>query len=241
MKHLVTSGCSFTETRSNIVTSWAKHLAKELDLELHNYAYSSMGNSLIARQAIYGVEKLLETNSPEDILVGIMWSGADRGDYFDQDVRLGAMNGIDSCLENPISFVEENKGNWIIQNAGWNHPSSNLWYKHFWNPLGGLINTLEKVMWTQNYLDSKGVKYFMSTYSNKACPLDTDNINLNWMRNSLDLSKFCDFGMYEWCRDHGEVGFTREFEGDVAHPNSKQHLEYTNKVIIPYLKQYDYI
>lgn len=238
MKHLVTSGCSFTETRSNIVVSWAQHLSNKLNLELHNYGYSSMGNSLIARQAIFGVEKLLQHYNPEDILVGIMWSGSDRGDYFDQDVKLGAMNGVDSCIENPITFA---KGNWIIQNAGWDHPSSSIWYKHFWNPIGGLINTLERIMWTQNYLDSKGIKYFMSTYSSKGCPIDTDDENINWMRNSLDLSKFCDFGMYEWCRDHGEVGFTREFEGDVSHPNSKQHMEYMNKVIIPYLKQYDYI
>jgi hypothetical protein len=82
MKQLITSGCSFSECRSHVGT-WPKHLADALPDYAHvSTAMGSQGNGLISRRAIYQVTEALKQTSPEDILVGIMWSGPDRHDFY---------------------------------------------------------------------------------------------------------------------------------------------------------------
>ena len=83
-KILNTSGCSFSECVTYIAGNgtWPRHLAKTLEEHEHvSYAMGSQGNGLISRSIIYGVTKALQTYKPEDILVGVMWSGSNRHDF----------------------------------------------------------------------------------------------------------------------------------------------------------------
>ena len=83
-KLLITSGCSFSEciTVNAGKGTWPNHLAKMLpDYKHVSYAMGSQGNGLISRGIIYGVCEALKTHSPNEILVGVMWSGSSRHDY----------------------------------------------------------------------------------------------------------------------------------------------------------------
>jgi hypothetical protein len=109
-KLLITSGCSFSECISPAVKTWPKHLAKELiDYTHQSYAMGSQGNGLISRGIVYGVNEALKTHSPEDILVGVMWSGTDRHDFRCTNPKLlhfvsdKVNNG---WIENPTSFIK---------------------------------------------------------------------------------------------------------------------------------------
>ena len=67
MKHLITSGCSFSETHSSHINTWPRHLNRMLpEYTLTNRAMSSQGNGLISRGIIYEVNEKLKTNNAEE-------------------------------------------------------------------------------------------------------------------------------------------------------------------------------
>ena len=69
-KHLIISGCSFSETHSQH-TSWSEHLVKMLPHHaLTSKALGSQGNGLISRSIIYEVSKKLK-NQISDFAMGI--------------------------------------------------------------------------------------------------------------------------------------------------------------------------
>jgi hypothetical protein len=77
-KKLIASGCSFTFEP----WSWPTPTSQLLNMDLINVGMGSQGNGLISKKIIYTVDKELKKTKPEDILVGIMWSGIDRHDVY---------------------------------------------------------------------------------------------------------------------------------------------------------------
>ena len=53
-KHLLTSGCSFTDESYNL--SWPTFTSQKLGVELTNVGKISTGNSLIARKVIINIQ-----------------------------------------------------------------------------------------------------------------------------------------------------------------------------------------
>ena len=98
MKHLITSGCSFTShKRVNLqrnesdfledhiqfwyYTHWLKTLKPELDV--YNMGSPGSGNLLITRSAIYKAKQLLKSGvKGEDISIIVEWSNFHRKSYF---------------------------------------------------------------------------------------------------------------------------------------------------------------
>ena len=165
-KHLVASGCSFSANIRPLpeYNSWPNEVARHYDLNLINTALSSQGNSLIARKAIYAVDKLLKDGvSPEDILVGFFWSGSDRTAFYSTDeTPIGvSTDNYKFGVENPTRFVPGAIGGWKILNMHWDNEDCLYYYGHYHHEIGGVINTLERIQWTQLYLESKGIKYFI--------------------------------------------------------------------------------
>jgi hypothetical protein len=79
-KHLVTSGCSFSD---NSDLHWPHYLSKKLNLELYNRGMSSAGNGWISKSIIYQTQLLLDSGvHPEEILVVAMWTDIARYDIF---------------------------------------------------------------------------------------------------------------------------------------------------------------
>ena len=76
MKILITGGCSFSADDY----CWPVHLQNKLSYDTHyQTGVGSSGNDLISRKVIWQVNKCLKSGiKPEDMLVGIMWSGKER-------------------------------------------------------------------------------------------------------------------------------------------------------------------
>jgi len=73
-KHIITSGCSFSDISNHY--TWPLHLSNSYGISCNHIALGSQGNGLIARKAVYAVQQALQQGyKPEEILVGIMWSG----------------------------------------------------------------------------------------------------------------------------------------------------------------------
>jgi hypothetical protein len=71
-KHLVTSGCSFTEGHMiGKIGSWAYHLSEMLGLKLYNKASGGQGNEWICDSII---SHLINQETMEDVVVGVAWS-----------------------------------------------------------------------------------------------------------------------------------------------------------------------
>ncbi len=194
--NLVTSGCSFTAYDG----CWPYWLVRKLiqdnpetDISLINTGYGGQGNEIISRKAIYSVNKLLKKGiKSKDILVGIMWSGADRKSFYsDEKTVLQRWFGVDNPLDItnddyerdpggnlnippvPLQWPTNDRyGRYYLITPGSADPNNFLhspgaenWYKNFHNSSIAVAQTYENVLRTQWYLEKHNIKYFMQTYT----------------------------------------------------------------------------
>jgi len=234
MKTLITSGCSFSECINHTGT-WPRHLADALPNYQHtSTAMGSQGNGLISRRVLYQVTEALKENSAEEILVGIMWSGPDRHDYY--TTTSPVVFKEDLWMENPTRFVPNGQGAWNIVSPGWRMPAAANYYVNFHDQIAQYIYTLEHILRTQWFLQFLGVKYFMSTYTGAVLPpiVKTHN-DTQHLYQLLDQDMFLPVtSEYEWCRDHSGLPFPMPAD---PHPSVEQHQAFVNQIILPYLKE----
>jgi hypothetical protein len=235
-KILITGGCSFSECMYN--ATWPRHLEDALSVyRLASTAVGSQGNGLISRKIIYQVSKLLASRRAEDLLVGIMWSGPDRHDYYIHDTNTAPIVlKEDSAMKNPIRFIHKTEGSWTMISPGWRMPASVNYYANFHDSIGHYIYTLEHILRTQWFLKSMGVKYFMTTYTGEVLPdivkTQTDTKHLYEL---VDTGAFLPvIGEYEWCRDYSGLEFPIPND---KHPSVEQHQAFTQQIILPFLKE----
>jgi hypothetical protein len=239
MKTLITGGCSFSECKSPWIKTWPNHLTAALpDYQHTSTAMGSQGNGLISRRVIYQVTETLKHTAAEDILVGIMWSGPDRHDFYVQ--RFTKQHNSDGCMENPTKFVKNSQGAWAIMNDGWSMHHARMYYKYFHTHEGSLIYSLEHILRTQWFLKQHGIKYFMTTYTGDVIPEQVKTFaDTEHLYNEIDFSNFLPVtGEYEWCRDYSGLEF--KVPGD-NHPSAEQHLLFTQQIILPFLKEKNYV
>ena len=235
---LITSACSFGESHSADVQTWPAHLNKILQPSAWtNCSMGSQGNGLIARKLIYEIS---QQDDYDNILVGIMWSGTSRSEFYTTDRRIIKnlkSRNYDGWLENPTKFVKNDPGGWVIQNAHWINVYSKNSYR-FYDPMGGVIRTLELILYTQLFLEKYNIKYFMLTFMDSVLenihksPVTEHLVNLiNWEPFILGNK-----GCYEWCKEN-----TSEYIVPLGHPSNEQHEIFTKQVIIPWLEEKKYI
>lgn len=236
MKKLIVGGCSFTFEPWN----WPTYVSREMGWGLKNTGMGSIGNGLISKKLIYEIEQHLKVMNPEDIIVGVMWSGIDRNEFYINKIEPNfPYNG---WVENPTRVAKEH--NWLITNVHWRFKKSKMWYEHFHTDNGSMIKTIENVLRLQWYLNQKGIKYFMTSYmdifqkSGNGKRIVEHN-DVNYLYDLIDQTKFLDVaGCYEWMlENYKELGFPQnkpEVWG--THPTKEGHLEFSKKVIIPYIK-----
>jgi len=235
MKMLITSGCSFSECQSPWITTWPGHLANVLSEYQHiSTGLSSQGNGLISRQVIHQVTESLKQTTADNVLVGIMWSGPDRHDFFvDQHSTFFDSKEQNSKL---VKFVKDSQGGWEICNYHWDNQISNTYYKQFHTYFGALIYSLEHILRTQWFLKLHGVKYFMTTYTGEVLPdIVKVHNDMQHLYNLIDFDVFLPaVGEYEWCRDYSGLSFPVPNDN---HPGTEQHKLFVEQVILPFLKE----
>lgn len=242
-KILISSGCSFTFEEWN----WQGHLSRKLNLDLVNLGMSSQGNGLISRKLIYKVNKILETNDPNDILVGIMWSGIDRHEYYSRENRDVSTWGhnekypLDGRVKNPTNVVD-GLYNWRILNYNWDNKESRIHYTTYHDLVSSMVYSLEHILRVQWYLEKNNITYFMTTYLDifKDKTL-LNHPEINYLYKQIDFKKFLPVsGCHEWVKEH--YGATGGFNSpDIygyigIHPTDFGHEKFTEEVIIPYIK-----
>lgn len=234
-KVLITAGCSFSDTRFGSVT-WPTHLNSKLNYIHYSLGKSSFGNGIISRTALFYILELMKIHGPENLLVGIMWSGPDRYDFYKADA--GHLNpSIDGLIENPTTFNNSEK-RWVILNHGWENKYAKHYYGTFYDDTAHRIYTYEHILRMQWFLKLHNIKYFMATYTENVLNSDLLNPDIRYLHQEIDFDNFVPAkGEYEWCLANTDIPFK---END-NHPSPEQHKMFTDQVIIPHLQAKGYI
>lgn len=247
-KLLITSGCSFSECITPIAGSgtWPIHLAKSLDYEHISYAMGSQGNGLISRGIIYGVVEALKTYKPEDILVGIMWSGSNRHDfrcYNPKDLQFIRDRTDNGWIENPTSFIKGANKNWVILNINWdNNKEAEIYYRMFHSEIGSSINSIEHILRTQYFLQKHNIKYFFTDFvdENIVSNFNKNHREIDYLYNLIDKDFYLPVtSEYTWCVENTKYSHLWNDPSNTywEHPKSEMHKEFVDQVILPWLHE----
>lgn len=229
---LVTSGCSFAEME--IAKTWPYYLQDRFDKHFYEGA-SSQGNGLISRRLIYRVHELLKTYDPQDLVVGVMWSGPSRGEMYQSQELI--FKNTDGWWKNPIRHPANDQGSWILVNSHWkNNFAKNYYYYHDF--VQDQIKTLEYINFTQLFLKQFGIKYFMSYYMDEV--FEHYKYDWNTHPNTKHLMEMIDWNYFlpggsemSWVKTNTRF----KLHPDGQHPSNNQHRVYVERVIIPFLKE----
>lgn len=264
-KCFITTGCSFTEIvfpdlqnktlvdtdyyeKNGFVLSWPVYVNNILHCKPIYKGKGASGNGIISRTTIYETYKALETYKPEEIIVGIMWSGAYRAEVYSSDPKLNFNKQNDTQNGVNPSFISDAKNFYKVM-PYWDDEYSNFYYKYIYDDVGAYMHTLENILRTQWYLNKMNIKYFMTSYYPAVFPQKTEIINhsdIKYLYNMIDFSNFLDVDSeYEWCvrlQDPTKNPWYSDLENkNNPHPNSKLHKAFSEQVIIPHLKNKGWI
>ena len=235
---LVTSGCSFSECISNHIDTWPRHLQRYTKNPMISKGLGSQGNGLISRGIIYEVDRLLQQGHPfQEILVGIMWSGSSRWDFYwhkyDRQSEWRHEN-TEGWMFNPTNFMDDAEGDWIITNYTWK--TAKQYYKHYHDNTWGQIQTLEHILRTQWFLEKHKIKYFMMPYMNEVFQF-ANRQSCRYLFDQIDWNTFVTKqGCYEYLSEKDS-----KLVDSTLHPTTEGHAIYTKEVLIPYLTKRGYI
>lgn len=248
MKYLITSGCSFTA----FDICWPTALQKFLkDYKLINVGIGSNSNEMISRNTIIAVKKLLKEGvNPENILVGIMWSGYTRKQFCFDDI-----DDFDIKTRYPHGKWDVNPYKWYDYNERWlfctpvmatKNQYIKKYYKNYQNHFLDIIQTYEHVLKTQWYLEKNNIKYFMTSYMAEWNNFIGNREILDDYKSEINFEQWLPVsGEYDWLKENSvNLWRWQEEPGgspDDHHPSRAQHREFTLKIIIPWLKKKKYV
>jgi hypothetical protein len=234
---LVTGGCSFSECTSPWVDTWPEHLESAIDpAQAFHEGLSSQGNGMISREIIWRVSQLLDFS--DKLIVGIMWSGPDRHELLLPKKQLSP----DTINQQPSSYnwIKNSYADWLILHHSANTDFSKDYYTKINNRWYSQVLTIEHILRVQWFLKLHNIRYFMTTFTDQVLGKTICNgPDIKYLYEQIDFDQFLPVsGEYEWCRDHSSLEFP--IKGD-RHPSTAQHKLFTEQVILPFLKEKEYI
>lgn len=240
VKCLITAGCSFSQVPNSDVT-WPVHLNAYIKPEeVHYLGQGAAGNGIISRKVLYTLNEALKQYKRDEILVGIMWSGFDRREYYStkQEDTTIVQYGHD-VYANPLKIIGPGR-NWNIINRHWNDPLTTAFFDNFFNNEDSLIITLEHILRVQTFLKYHNIRYFMTQYDYDALdvhPHDKSIINnnpeLKYLYDQIDLDYWLPItNCYEWAKYESGFDFARPPD---PHPSTEQHKALVERIIVPFL------
>jgi hypothetical protein len=243
IKCLITAGCSYSQVPNRDV-AWPFHLNKHIKpKEVHYLGQGAAGNGIISRKTLYTVTKALEKYKPEEILVGVMWSGFDRREIYSR--KSLTCNKIDygptnSNYANPLNVIDTKNRNYYIINKHWNDELTSNFMQYAYIPEDSLMITLEHILRVQTFLKLHNIKYFMSEYDYDCLDiypyrkeLISKDKELSFLHNQIDKSNWLPINnLYEWSKYESGFDFARPPD---PHPSTEQHQAFVDRVIVPYL------
>ena len=190
---ILINGCSFTE----IENTWVDELQKKKPVAyIKNVATSGASNTLIRRKVYYYLNNMKEENAMKYAI--IQWTTIDRWDYpiFVDEEKSKTFSRMD------IHPERINKINYMCNGTD-TFGYGKDFYEKYYSIYGAVIETLENIYHTQQYLELAGVPYKMITIGNlfdidasmeKLIELQTTNVplqkgnyaNLKTQKNIID-------------------------------------------------------
>jgi hypothetical protein len=180
MKHLVTSGCSFTNlVKPNIDmpteyplfdknmeswtwVEWIQYYESD-NYKVHNYGCPTNDNSTIVESVMYAISKLMKDGiNPTDIEVIIQWSALSRNSFYIPKYMVSRSEMTNRIHTN--DFISEKR-----------YP-----YEHGFKYLTGGYNRTDNL----DKLNDITFNYFAHQYSNE------ERI-ISWLKNIIMMSSFC--------------------------------------------------
>lgn len=259
-KYFISTGCSFTEVpfvELNGISdpdlslyphpkalSWPVHVNNHLTNCIPLYkGKGGSGNGIISRTTIYEVNSALKKYNPEDILVGVMWSGAYRQELYSTDPKL-EFHAVNNCTvnqNNPASVG----GSYSFYKVMpyWNDELSTWYYKNIYDDIGAYIETLENILRVQWFLKSHKIRYFMTSYFPEVFPKTDEllnHIDIKYLYDMIEFNEFLDVdNEYEWCvrKQDPKIESWDPYGARIPHPNTKLHKAFADEVIIPHLQK----
>jgi hypothetical protein len=201
---ILINGCSFTE----IENTWVDELQKKKPAAyIKNVATSGASNTLIRRKIYYYLNNMKKENTMKYAI--IQWTTIDRWDYpiFVDEEKSKTFSRMDMHPE------RINKINYMCNGTD-TFGYGKDFYEKYYSIYGAVIETLENIYHTQQYLESVGVPYKMITIGNlfdidasmeKLIELQTTNValqkgnyaNLKTQKNIIDKLEDYENSWYE--------------------------------------------
>ena len=261
-RHLVTSGCSFSD---NCNERWPHYLAKTLNANLYNRGQGSCGNDWISKSAIYNTQVLLDQGiSSKRITVAVMWSGIDRKSVFiSNNETPDFKNLINNGTPNPINFINELLNQTQLDsnlvdgylvgsaNCGFTNNKITTFKKEVikkYTDESLAIESYENFLRLQWFCKSNNIKLINQTYRDimhypkyAQGPLTKDYYrNVTHLHNMIDFSNWIFWnktgGLYEYTLDN-----QLEFYPDKLHPLPSSHKHYVDNYLITEIQTRNFI
>lgn len=241
MLTLVTGGCSFTAGDK----TWPLPLSVLTKSTLYNVGIGSASNETISRRVIWQIEILLSQGiDVENILVGVMWSGYTRQSFYfnhkkEYYKKIGKIINRTTGNENPINPntwpQNDKEGAWCLATPGMDSSFINYYYKMYCNNVQSLIHSYESVLKLQWYLKLKNIKYFFTGYMSHWNDDNFEHLQTDYLKNMIDYEHFILDTEYEWLLNNSKHQWRNNYMND-HHPSVEQHKQYTEEVILPFIK-----
>lgn len=238
IKNFIANGCSFT-AETMLGNSWASFVGKEFPF-YHNLAHGGAGNYYIASSTIEYLET--KKHNPRETLVGIMWSGIGRKDLLISGEEYYRLR------KDYFACVKELNEQYYLLSGGlahsWQqHPETKRLFQNIYkliDPVSVCRETLFEIIKLKGYLESKGYRYFFTSYFDYWNP-DIESVTAS---GDYSIGHFChNLPIYtnidqstNWITTYlGNFAQDSNRLDHTVHPTTNAHQLYASEVVLPFL------
>ena len=268
VKKFIAGGCSFTfghELSDDVdgkvpsKKSWAYRLFEQsrypgADVDFVSTAHPGTGNSGIARRVFNALPPTQEGRNDGVEAVVVMWSFNSRYDWAMprhpdlEDTRWATISPWDTNMadeerHNAIAGSEVQQYQWKRRQASMIKTGVNSFaeaiYKHAANEYHETYLSWKSIIWLQNILERRGIKYFFTLADNSVFYRDFTQHKdqdpfMTALHSEIDFTKWFSFG--ERMMGFNQWAEMEEYERGTTHPLDAAH-EDAVKLILPLYKK----
>jgi hypothetical protein len=259
MSNFIAGGCSFTfghelsddkQGKSPSIHSWAHrlYLQSKSQGQYICVARAGSGNSGIARRVFDAI------SSHETEMVVVMWSFLSRYDWamprhhLLERTRWASISPWDTDAGNEEAFrmlagSEPQAERWKIRKREFEgtmvKPFAESIYKYAANEYHETYLSWKSIIWLQNILEKKNIKYFFTLADNSLFYKDLDHHKdqdkfMANLHNEIDFTNWFFFG--ERCMGFNQWASLNDYERGTTHPLDKAHKDATMLMQDKFLK-----
>ena len=223
MSNIITAGCSFTKYKWSCWPNFVKWF--EPDSNIINVGSSGSSNETIMRSVYNAVNKWADIKK-----VYIMWSGTNRYEIIH--------DSVDENLKKDelVTYSRWDPDfNWNRFYGGHYHKDKHEYYvRWFQNERQNDVRMLDRILFTQMYLEKEKIDYAMMCYRGHIIMHDKNKMS-NGQRalyKKIDWSKFIFYKKYGGLDDYANENYPDEFfKPEDLHPLPLTHYKWVKDIM----------